>query len=480
MSVAPYASLDLGNAVWAGYYAFELPDCFGVLYTPNPAEHPPGPNGWKWVVIVHGGGMRQSGPEYAAPGTSDVARYLVNNFGVAVLSITYPQGGFEQPEIEHPDCVLWPDHLKPPAWAVQFAKLHANDEWFVGVGGKLSTDPADISMSGLSAGAYLCAAVQLQDDGTFEYWPDGRSDDPLFGYEHNHFVGSVRFNGGQAIFSKLSKGVPGDFTWDTYGEFGWWGSYFISCKWIAAGGSIDDAALMPMKLGAEPAGMLTPDNPRTLDVAWYFIAQHDTLNHALIKNLADAGNPDSFLHPDHYTLGEIDTDLTSLHDESHAFRAAYEVDQAGSDRYRLKAGDATTNPNDVTAAVLNPDGSASRFGGWRAAPTLVEVVTAITYVGTTVTITFFKNHQYVAGGTPSNVTLTGIVSSGTLASLLNGNTFAVTGVPAGDKITITAASTPSGSYTSGGKSYVLGTGSPEEDYYTFLVDAVYGAGWSLL
>lgn len=480
MSVAPYASLDLANAVWTGYYSWELPDCYGALWTPNPAENPPGPNGWKLLIVLHGGGMRQSGPAYAAPGTADVANYFVNNFGVAVLAITYPQGTFEQPEIEHPDTVVWPEHLKPIAHAIQFIKLHASNAAVVGAGGKISTAEVDITGTGLSAGGYLHAATQLQEDGTFEYWPNGRSDDPWFGYQHNHCIGSVRVNGGQIIFSKLSKGVSGDFTWDNYGEFTWWGSYFYSSKWIASGGTWEDFLATGVPAKAEPIGMVVASNPRVFDVAWYLVAQADTVNHAAIKNLSDAGNSAGMLYPNHYTLGVIDTDLTSLHAEVHEFRMAYELKQLGHSHYRMKAGNSTTNPDDATAAVRNPDLSNSRFGNWRAAPTKVEVVTGVTYTGATVTVTFFKAHQYVAGGSPSQVTLQGIASSGTLAGLLNGNTFTVTAVPAADKIQFVLGSTPTGSYSSGGKGYILGAGSPEEDYYTFLVDATYGVGWTLL
>lgn len=552
MSLAPYTTLDLAGAVWQGYYSGEMPDCFGALWTPNPAEFPPGANGWKLLIVIHGGGMRQCGPKYCESG-ADIPLYFVNNFGCAVFSITYPQGGFEQPEIEHPDCVVWPEHLKPVAHAVQFIKKHAANVLVVGAGGKLSTLEIDIAGTGLSAGGYLHTAVQLLPDGTFPYFPAGQSDDPWFGFEHNHLIGTIRANSGQTIFSKLFKGVPGDFTWDTYDEFTWWGAYFYFVKWIAAGGSWDTFP-MEIKLAMEPIGQVLAANPRVLEAAWYMCAAADTLNHGVIKNLSNAADATSMLNANHYTLGVADTDLTSLHHEVHMMRFAYEVAQLGHTRYRLKAGNSTTNPDDGTAAVRNPDLSNSRFNAFRAGPTRVEVVTAatyssstvtvtffknhalafnvtaVTYVGTTATITFDRNHKFLSGdsvtvsgvtasgtlaaainaafsvtGVPAanqitvtigagvtgvytsgglavagQVTLVGIVSSGTLATLLNGLAQTITAVPAANQIRFVLGSGPTGAYTSGGKGYVQGNGSAEEDFYTFLVDATHGVGWSLL
>lgn len=553
MSLAPYSTLDIASAVWSGYYGWEFANEFGVLWTPNPAEHPPGPNGWKLLIIIHGGGMRQSGPKYAEPGTTDVPLYFVNNFGVAVLAITYPQGTFEHTEIEHPEAVVWPDHLKPIAHAVQFIKKHASNPAVVGAGGKISTAEIDITGTGLSAGGYLHCATQLQEDGTFEYWPGGRSDDPWFGYEHSHCIGSVRCNGGQLHMSQLSMGTTGDYTWDTYGPFHWIGSYFYSCKFIQAGGTWDTYD-MAIKRAAEPIGMLVATNPRVFDCNWYMVAANDALNHGSIRNLADVSNTLSFLHPNHHTRGQIDTDFTSLHAECQEFDFAYTLNALGHTHWRLKAGNSTTNPDNGTAAVRNLDLSNGRFGNWKSAPTRVEVVTGLAYGGATVTVTFFKNHgmafnvigvtyvgnvatvqfnrahqfrvndaatisgvtssgtlaaninaaftvtnvpatdkidvtmgvtptgAYTSGGmaVAGQLTLVNVVSTGTLAGLVNGLAQNITAVPAANQLQFVLGSTPTGSYTSGGSGYVLGPGSPEEDYYSFLTDPTNGCAWSLL
>ena len=472
MSLGPYSTLDLTSCVWQGWYAPRR-CCYAMLFTPDPALHPPGPNGWKWAVHIHGGGMRQWGRKIAELGANAYWLELCNNLNIAFVLITYTPGSFESADVQFPGYKLFPDAFKDAANAIQFFKKHSANAAIVGVNGLLSTREDDIVVSGLSAGAFVAAGSQLQPDGAFAYNPGAETDDDPYAYTHNHCASVLRLAIPQLWMSTLSAGAesPDVYPFTSYAEFGWWGPYVMDYHEFEDGGGVDSLP-MSRKRPLNVAELINAANPRLASMKVYLAGQADAYNANVIANLANAADPLSFLNTTnagraHFDPTLRDTDYRDLHSNHQLFIAAWFLKLANHVRWRLKGGDTTTNP-DAGAAVINPD---------------QRTIANVSYVGSTITVDTVGAHGFLTG---AKVEIAGVVSTGTLASLIN-KTITLDSVSA-TQFVFTIGGAPTGAYTSGGtacsgRRYIFGAASAPwtqndaQDFANFLTDAIWGAAW---